>query len=105
VKDVHSKWFEGGKLNVSYNCLDRHLETKKNKAAIIFEGNDPNDWKVYTYFDMYREVNKFANVLKGLGVKKGDRVTIFLPMIAELSIVMLACARIGDVHAIVFGGL
>ncbi|HOG12586.1 MAG TPA: AMP-binding protein, partial [Smithellaceae bacterium] len=76
----------------------------KNKAAIIFEGNDPNDWKVYTYYDMYREVNKFANVLKSLGVKKGDRVTIFLPMIAELSIVMLACARIGAVHAIVFGG-
>ncbi|HOA06128.1 MAG TPA: acetate--CoA ligase, partial [Candidatus Fermentibacter daniensis] len=91
-------------LNVSYNCLDRHLATKKNKAAIIFEGNDPNDWKVYTYFDMYREVNKFANVLKSLGVKKGDRVTIFLPMIVELSIVMLACARIGAVHAIVFGG-
>jgi acetyl-CoA synthetase len=104
AKNVYSKWFEGGKLNVSYNCLDRHLETKKNKAAIIFEGNDPNDWKVYTYYDMYREVNKFANVLKGLGVKKGDRVTIFLPMIAELSIVMLACARVGAVHAIVFGG-
>ncbi len=104
AKDVHSKWFAGGKINVSYNCLDRHLATKKNKAAIIFEGNDPNDWKVYTYYDMYREVNKFANVLKGLGVKKGDRVTIFLPMIAELSIVMLACARIGAIHAIVFGG-
>ncbi len=104
TKDLHVKWFEGGKLNVSYNCLDRHLATKKNKAAIIFEGNDPNDWKVYTYFDMYREVNKFANVLKSLGVKKGDRVTIFLPMIVELSIVMLACARIGAVHAIVFGG-
>jgi acetyl-CoA synthetase len=104
AKNVYSKWFEGGKLNVCYNCIDRHLETKKNKAAIIFEGNDPNDWKVYTYYDMYREVNKFANVLKSLGVKKGDRVTIFLPMIAELSIVMLACARIGAVHAIVFGG-
>ncbi|MFO7568226.1 MAG: acetate--CoA ligase [Smithellaceae bacterium] len=104
AKDVHSKWFEGGKINVSYNCLDRHLATRKNKAAIIFEGNDPNDWKVYTYYDMYREVNKFANVLKTLGVKKGDRVTIFLPMIAELSIVMLACARVGAIHAIVFGG-
>jgi len=104
TKDLHVKWFEGGKLNVSYNCLDRHLADKKNKAAIIFEGNDPNDWKVYTYFDMYREVNKFANVLKKLGVKKGDRVVIFLPMIAELSIVMLACARVGAVHAIVFGG-
>ena len=102
--DLHIKWFEGGKLNVSYNCLDRHLETKKNKAAIIFEGNDPHDWKVYTYFDMYREVNKFANVLKDLGVKKGDRVAIYLPMIAELSITMLACTRIGAVHSIVFGG-
>lgn len=102
--DLHIKWFEGGKLNVSYNCLDRHLETKKNKAAIIFEGNDPNDWKVYTYFDMYREVNKFANVLKKLGIKKGDRVAIYLPMIAELAITMLACARIGAVHSIVFGG-
>ncbi|MBW2558361.1 MAG: acetate--CoA ligase [Deltaproteobacteria bacterium] len=102
--DLHVKWFEGGKLNVSYNCLDRHLATKKNKAAIIFEGNDPNDWKVYTYFDMYREVNKFANVLKGMGIKKGDRVTIYLPMIAELAITMLACTRIGAVHCIVFGG-
>ncbi len=102
--DLHVKWFEGGKLNVSYNCLDRHLETKKNKAAIIFEGNDPNDWKVYTYFDMYREVNKFANVLKALGIKKGDRVSIYLPMIPELAITMLACTRIGAVHSIVFGG-
>ena len=102
--DLHVKWFEGGKLNVSYNCLDRHLENKKTKAAIIFEGNDPNDWKVYTYFDLYREVNKFANVLKKLGIKKGDVVTIYLPMIAELVIAMLACSRIGAIHAIVFGG-
>ncbi len=77
---------------------------RKTRPPSFFEGNDPNDWKVYTYYDMYREINKFANVLKSLGVKKGDRVTIFLPMIAELSIVMLACARIGAVHAIVFGG-
>lgn len=102
--NLHVKWFEGGKLNVSYNCLDRHLETKKNKAAIIFEGNDPNDWKVFTYFDLYREVNKFANVLKGLGIKKGDVVSIYLPMIPELVIAMLACTRIGALHAIVFGG-
>jgi len=102
--DLHVKWFEGGKLNVSYNCLDRHLEAKKTKAAIIFEGNDPNDWKVYTYFDLYREVNKFANVLKKLGIKKGDVVTIYLPMIPELVISMLACSRIGAIHAIVFGG-
>jgi acetyl-CoA synthetase len=104
TKDLRVKWFEGGKINVSYNCLDRHLATKKNKAAIIFEGNDPNDWKVYTYQDMYREVNKFANVLKKLGVKKSDRVSIYLPMIAELAIVMLACTRIGAIHSIVFGG-
>ena len=102
--DLHVKWFEGGKLNVSYNCLDRHLETKKNKAAIIFEGNDPNDWKVFTYWDVYREVNKFANVLKELGVKKGDVVGIYLPMIPELVITMLACTRIGALHMIVFGG-
>jgi acetyl-CoA synthetase len=102
--DLHVKWFEGGKLNVSYNCLDRQMETKKNKAAIIFEGNDPNEWKVYTYFDLYREVNKFANVLKKLGIKKGDRVSIYLPMIPELAITMLACTRIGAIHVIVFGG-
>jgi len=102
--DLHVKWFEGSKLNASYNCLDRHLETKKNKAAIIFEGNDPNDWKVFTYWDLYREVNRFANVLKGLGLKKGDVASIYLPMIPELVISMLACARIGVVHAIVFGG-
>lgn len=102
--DLHVKWFEGGRLNVSYNCLDRHLENKKNKAAIIFEGNDPNDWRIYTYFDLYREVNKFANVLKKLGIKKGDRVSIYLPMIPELAITMLACARIGAIHSIVFGG-
>ncbi|MCK9264354.1 MAG: acetate--CoA ligase [Deltaproteobacteria bacterium] len=102
--DLHVKWFMGGKLNVSYNCLDRHLETKKNKAAIIFEGNDPNDWKVFTYYDMYREVNKCANMLKSLGVKKGDVVAIYLPMIPELVITMLACTRIGALHMIVFGG-
>ena len=102
--NLHSKWFEGGKLNVSYNCLDRHLEKKKTKAAIIFEGNDPHDSKVLTYFDMYREVNKFANVLKSLGIKKGDRVSIYLPMIPELAITMLACTRIGAIHSIVFGG-
>lgn len=103
-EDLHIKWFEGGKLNVSYNCLDRHLADKKNKAAIIFEGNDPNDWKVFTYYDLYREVNKFANVLKSLGIKKGDRIAIYLPMIPELVITMLACTRVGAIHSIVFGG-
>jgi len=98
-------WFKGGKLNASVNCLDRHLTTaKKNQAAIIWEGDDPKESRVLTYMDMYREVNKFANVLKKKGVKKGDRVSIYLPMIPELPIAMLACARIGAVHSIVFGG-
>jgi acetyl-CoA synthetase len=101
---VYVKWFEDGELNVSYNCLDRHLAARKNKAAIIFEGNDPSDNRTFTYGDMYREVNKFANVLKKYGVKKGDRVCIFLPMITELAITMLACTRIGAIHCIVFGG-
>ncbi|HSE83841.1 MAG TPA: acetyl-coenzyme A synthetase N-terminal domain-containing protein, partial [Thermodesulfobacteriota bacterium] len=84
----HVKWFIGGKLNVSYNCVDRHVNTgRRNKAAIIWEG-EPGDSCVLTYWDLYREVNKFANVLKNLGVKKGDRVTIYLPMIPELPIAM-----------------
>ncbi|RMF94114.1 MAG: acetate--CoA ligase [Candidatus Schekmanbacteria bacterium] len=99
-----AKWFVGGKLNVSYNCLDRHIKThRKNKAAIIWEG-EPGDEKVYTYWDLYREVCKFANVLKQFGVKKGDRVTIYMPMIPELPIAMLACCRIGAPHSVVFGG-
>ena len=100
----HAKWFLGGKLNVSYNCVDRHLQgARRNKAAIIWEG-EPGDWKVYTYRDLYREVCKFANGLKSLGVKKGDRVTIYLPMVPELPIAMLACARVGAPHSVVFGG-
>ncbi len=99
-----AKWFVNGKLNVCYNCLDRHITTfRKNKAAIIWEG-EPGDMKIYTYWDLYREVCKFANVLKSLGVKKGDRVAIYLPMIPELPIAMLACARIGAPHSVVFGG-
>ena len=99
-----AKWFIGGKINVSYNCLDRHLSTgRRNKAAIIWEG-EPGDWKVYTYWDLYREVCRFANGLKSLGVKKGDRITIYLPMTPELPIAMLACARIGAPHSVVFGG-
>ncbi len=99
-----SKWFVGGKLNVSYNCIDRHLANgRRNKAAIIWEG-EPGDWKVYTYWDLYREVCRFANGLKSLGVEKGDRVTIYLPMTPELPIAMLACARIGAPHSVVFGG-
>lgn len=103
-KTPHSQWFVGGKINVSYNCLDRHIGTsRKNKAAIIWEG-EPGDSRVITYWDLYREVNKFSNVLKKLGVKKGDRVTIYLPMIPEAVVAMLACARIGAPHTVVFGG-
>ncbi|OGP57520.1 MAG: acetate--CoA ligase [Deltaproteobacteria bacterium RBG_13_61_14] len=102
---IKFSWFKGGKLNASVNCLDRHLSSaNKNRAAIIWEGDDPKDSKVFTYMDLYREVNKFANVLKKKGVKKGDRVAVYLPMIPELPIAMLACARIGAVHSVVFGG-
>ncbi len=99
------RWFEGGKLNASYNCLDRHLEgPNRNKAAIIWQGEPDDEVRVYTYQMLHREVCRFANVLKKLGVKKGDRVSIYLPMIPELPIVMLACARIGAIHSVVFGG-
>jgi len=99
------KWFQGGKLNVSYNCLDRHLDTwRKNKAALIWQGEPLEESKTYTYQELHREVCKFANVLKKLGVVRGDRVTIYLPMIPELPVAMLACARIGAIHSVVFGG-
>ena len=98
------KWFVGGKLNITYNCLDRHLTSwRRNKAAIVWEG-EPGDQVVLTYYDLWREVNKFANALKGLGVKRGDRVTLYMGMVPELAIAMLACARIGAPHSIVFGG-
>ncbi|MEZ0347475.1 MAG: acetate--CoA ligase [Thermus sp.] len=100
----HAKWFVGGKTNLSYNALDRHVQTwRRNKAALIWEG-EPGEERVLTYHDLWREVQKFANVLKRLGVKKGDRVTIYLPMIPEAAIAMLACARIGAIHSVVFGG-
>jgi len=103
-KPPRAKWFVGGKLNASVNCLDRHLAgPRRNKAALIWEG-EPGDERVLTYRDLYREVCKFGNVLKKLGVKKGDRVTIYLPMIPELPVAMLACARIGAIHSVVFGG-
>ncbi|HEY3156667.1 MAG TPA: acetate--CoA ligase [Candidatus Eisenbacteria bacterium] len=99
-----AKWFIGGKLNVSYNCLDRHIRgARRNKAALIWVG-EPGDRRTLTYWDLYREVNKFANALKKLGVAKGDRVAIYMPMVPELPIAMLACARIGAVHSVVFGG-
>jgi acetyl-CoA synthetase len=99
-----AKWFVGGKLNASVNCLDRHIRTaRRNKAALVFEG-EPGDRRTLTYWDLYVAVNQFGNVLKSLGVKKGDRVAIYLPMIPEAAIAMLACARIGAIHSVVFGG-
>jgi acetyl-CoA synthetase len=100
----HAKWFVGGTLNASVNCVDRHVRTaRRNKAALIWEG-EPGDRRTLTYFDLYRQVGQFANVLKSLGVKRGDRVAIYLPLIPELAIAMLACARLGAIHSVVFGG-
>ncbi len=102
--DVHIRWFYDGTLNASYNCLDRHLETRGDQVALIWEGDDPARDRRITYRELHREVCKFANVLKSLGVSKGDRITIYLPMIPELPVAMLACARIGAIHSVVFGG-
>jgi acetyl-CoA synthetase len=103
-KPPHAKWFVDGRLNVSVNCVDRHIRTaRRNKAAIIWEG-EPGDRRTLTYFDLYREVCQFSNVLRGLGVKKGDRVAMYMPLVPELAIAMLACTRIGAVHSVVFGG-
>jgi acetyl-CoA synthetase len=102
--NVSIKWYEDGELNVSYNCVDRHAAATPDKVAIIWEGDDPNDDKKITYGQLKDEVSKFANVLKAHGVKKGDRVTIYLPMIPEAAYAMLACARVGAIHSIVFGG-
>ena len=102
--DLHINWFKGGTLNVSYNCLDRHLETRGDQVAIIWEGDDPNEDRKITYRELHEEVCRFANVLKSRGVKKGDRVSLYLPMVAEAAVAMLACTRIGAVHSIVFGG-
>src|SRR4051812_18260242 len=100
----HAKWFLGGTLNASVNCVDRHARSaRRNKAAIIWEG-EPGERRTLTYFDLYRQVSQFANVLKSLGVKRGDRVAIYLPLIPELAIAMLACARVGAAHSVVFGG-
>jgi len=98
------KWFVGGKLNVTHQCIDRHIDCRKNKAAIIFEG-DRGDKQIITYLELYRNVNRFANLLKNeFGVKKGDRVVLYMPMIPEAAYAMLACARIGAIHSVVFGG-
>jgi acetyl-CoA synthetase len=103
-KPPHAKWFVGGKINASVNCLDRHLRgARRNKAALIWEG-EPGERRTLTYFDLHRQVATFANVLKSLGVGKGDRVALYLPLIPELAIAMLACARVGAVHSVIFGG-
>ncbi|MCG8361254.1 MAG: acetate--CoA ligase, partial [Kiloniellales bacterium] len=102
--DVHIKWFHDGTTNVAYNCIDRHLSTKKDDVAIIWEGDSPADDLRITYGELYEHVCRFGNVLKAHGVKKGDRVTIYMPMIPEVAYAMLACARIGAIHSVVFGG-
>src|SRR6266478_3297356 len=100
----HAKWFLGGKINLSYNCLDRHISTwRRNKAALIWEG-EPGDRRTLTYQELHYEVCRFANALKRLGLKKGDRVGIYMPMVPEAAIAMLACTRIGLTHSVVFGG-
>ena len=102
--NVSIKWFEDGTLNACFNCVDRHLEKRGNQTAIIWEGDDPKDSRTVTYKELHAEVSRFANVLKKQGVKKGDRVTIYMPMIVEAAYAILACARIGAVHSVIFGG-
>src|SRR3954469_15246777 len=102
--NVSIKWFEDGLTNVAWNCIDRHLEKRGSQTAIIWEGDDPNESKHITYRELHEQVGRFANVLKAHGVRKGDTVTIYLPMIPEAAYAMLACARLGAVHSIVFGG-
>ena len=102
--NINIEWFKGGQCNITSNCLDRHLETKGDQVAILWEGNEPGDNKKLTYKELHKEVCKFANVLKSHGVKKGDRVSIYMPMVVELAVAMLACARLGAIHSIVFGG-
>lgn len=104
LQNLHIKWYEDGTLNACVNCVDRHLATKADQVAIIWEGDEPTDDKTVTYRELHDEVCRFANVLKERGVKKGDRVTIYMPMIVEAAYAMLACARIGAVHSVVFGG-
>jgi len=102
--DLHIRWYQDGTLNASVNCLDRHLATRGDQTAIIWEGDDPNDSKSLTYRELYEEVCRFSNVLKANGAKKGDRITIYLPMIPQIAVAVLACARIGAVHSVIFGG-
>lgn len=102
--DLHIEWYKNAKLNVSYNCLDRHLATRGDQVAIIWEGDNPNEDRKITYRELHEEVSKFSNVLKSQGIEKGDRVSLYLPMIPEAAVAMLACTRIGAIHSIVFGG-
>ena len=103
-KDVYIRWYEDGTLNACYNCIDRHLEKRADQTAIIWEGDDPNRDLKISYKELHQRVCRMANVLKKLGTKKGDRVTLYMPMIPEAAVAMLACARIGAVHSVVFGG-
>ena len=103
-KDVFIRWFEDGTLNACYNCVDRHLETRGDQTAIIWEGDDPARDLHISYRELHQRVCRMANVLKDLGTKRGDRVTLYMPMIPEAAVAMLACARIGAVHSVVFGG-
>src|SRR6185295_10324066 len=102
--NVSIKWFEDGALNISANCIDRHLKDRAEQTAILWEGDDPADARAITYRQLHAHVCRFANVLKARGVKKGDRVTIYMPMIPETAYAMLACTRIGAIHSVVFGG-
>jgi len=102
--DFRISWFEDGVLNVSANCLDRHLATRGGETALIWEGDEPGEIRRFTYAQLHEEVCRFANVLKGQGVRKGDRVTIYMPNMPEAAMAMLACTRIGAIHSVVFGG-
>src|SRR5262249_32308728 len=102
--NVSIKWFEDGTLNAAYNCIDRHLRGRANQTAILWEGDDPKDSRCITYQELHDEVCRLANILRNRNVKKGDRVTIYMPMIPEAAYAMLACARIGAIHSVVFGG-
>ena len=104
ASDLHIRWYEDGTLNVAANCIDRHLKDKADQAAIIWEGDEPSVSKTITYRELHEQVCRLANAMKDLGVKKGDRVTIYMPMIPEAAYAMLACARIGAIHSVVFGG-
>ena len=104
ANDLHIKWYSDGTLNAAANCLDRHLAERGDQTAIIWEGDEPDQQRHITYNELHEEVCKFANVLKANGAKKGDRITIYMPMIPEAAVAMLACARIGAVHSVVFGG-